>query len=94
MSQLPDHSYPASIYFIYSSFSIYFICFISDDFNLYFIDEGSSPSSEEFPKRLGTFLGPRLSHLGSEIKEFVQRSRTQRYTDDYYSILYQLLANI
>lgn len=34
--------------------------------------------SEDFVKRLGSFIQPRLHRLGGDIKEFVQKTRSMR----------------
>lgn len=40
---------------------------------------GKSSPSNDFCKKLGTFLGPRLSQIAREIRDFVGKSKTIRY---------------
>ena len=42
------------------------------------VASGKNSPSSDFCKRLGTFLGPRLSQLARDITEFVNKSKTTR----------------
>lgn len=44
-----------------------------------YVESGKSSPSSDFCKRLGTFLAPRLSQIGRDMTDFVNKSKTTRY---------------
>lgn len=75
--------------------------FVKSKFNISFVyvwvylsaclASGKSSPSNDFCKKLGTFLGPRLSQIAREIRDFVGKSKTIRYsrmTPSYHHLIY------